>query len=434
MWHILGIEPTTDLKAIKSAYAKLAKQYNPEEYPEEFKRIFDAYKSACAYAKKHRRSDIPIQKTSENQTTEQQNEKRFDFSYTNAHSRHEDTKNNDEKPLDFSGIDMHSKPEKIHTADENQLNFSEIDVNKKSESDRAENNEFNFSCVNENYDEERHRIFICRNLIIRLKKIVVDSEFEEWKKFFDETDFHSIVNDIEFRWEAKKIINGRVFQQKTAQLIAAEFGMGSITVLCNSKLNLWGVEIRTDNNFQTASKERKYEKPRKKLGFIIAAAAVFLYIVLPFIEVTNPNTSENYDIGTNQGYEAINLGTFENENDTGEFLANSLYKIVDETTFDVEELYKLCVGKWVFDFGYIEFFDNGTFEMEFNGVCYSGITICTAAEKGAKMYVTFYAEENVIDNTSGFINVFSRDSKAMSYTDNQQVTHIGFLEESENKS
>ena len=72
--------------------------------------------------------------------------------------------------------------------------------------------------------------------------------------------------------------------------------------------------------------------------------------------------------------------------------------------------------------------------MEFNGVNYSGITICTAAEKGAKMYVTFYAEGNVIDNTSGFINVFSRDLKAMSYTDNQQVTHIGFLEESENKS
>ena len=51
MWNILGIEPTKDIKAIKAAYAKLAKQYNPEEHPEEFKRIFDAYKSACAYAR-----------------------------------------------------------------------------------------------------------------------------------------------------------------------------------------------------------------------------------------------------------------------------------------------------------------------------------------------------------------------------------------------
>lgn len=51
MWNILGIEPTKDIKTIKAAYAKLAKQYNPEEHPEEFKRIFDAYKSACAYAR-----------------------------------------------------------------------------------------------------------------------------------------------------------------------------------------------------------------------------------------------------------------------------------------------------------------------------------------------------------------------------------------------
>ena len=51
MWEILGIEPTTDIREIKRAYARLAKQYNPEEHPEEFKRIFDAYKSASALAR-----------------------------------------------------------------------------------------------------------------------------------------------------------------------------------------------------------------------------------------------------------------------------------------------------------------------------------------------------------------------------------------------
>ena len=59
MWEILGIEPTTDIREIKRAYARLAKQYNPEEHPEEFKRIFDAYKSASALARSvnERRSD-----------------------------------------------------------------------------------------------------------------------------------------------------------------------------------------------------------------------------------------------------------------------------------------------------------------------------------------------------------------------------------------
>ena len=47
IWHEcvgkLGIEPTSDKKEIKRAYAKLLKQYHPEENPEEFKQIQAAY-------------------------------------------------------------------------------------------------------------------------------------------------------------------------------------------------------------------------------------------------------------------------------------------------------------------------------------------------------------------------------------------------------
>ena len=42
-WEILGIEPTKDKKEIKKAYARLLKQYHPEETPEEFKQIQAAY-------------------------------------------------------------------------------------------------------------------------------------------------------------------------------------------------------------------------------------------------------------------------------------------------------------------------------------------------------------------------------------------------------
>ena len=48
-WQILGIEPTKDKKEIKKAYAKLAKMYHPEENPEEFKLIQEAYQ-ACLHA------------------------------------------------------------------------------------------------------------------------------------------------------------------------------------------------------------------------------------------------------------------------------------------------------------------------------------------------------------------------------------------------
>lgn len=42
-WEILRIEPTSDKKEIKKAYARLLKQYHPEENPEKFKKIQAAY-------------------------------------------------------------------------------------------------------------------------------------------------------------------------------------------------------------------------------------------------------------------------------------------------------------------------------------------------------------------------------------------------------
>lgn len=49
-WKVLGIESTTDVRVIKQAYAALAKKYHPEQYPEEFLNLRNAYESALAYS------------------------------------------------------------------------------------------------------------------------------------------------------------------------------------------------------------------------------------------------------------------------------------------------------------------------------------------------------------------------------------------------
>ncbi len=51
IWSILNIPPTKDIAKIKSAYAKQAKLYHPEEQPEEFKALQKAYKTALQSAK-----------------------------------------------------------------------------------------------------------------------------------------------------------------------------------------------------------------------------------------------------------------------------------------------------------------------------------------------------------------------------------------------
>lgn len=52
IFKILEIEPTTDKKVIKKAYAKLVKKYHPEEYPDKWKEIHAAYEEAIARAER----------------------------------------------------------------------------------------------------------------------------------------------------------------------------------------------------------------------------------------------------------------------------------------------------------------------------------------------------------------------------------------------
>ena len=51
IWEILGIEPTRDQGAVRRAYAAAAAQYNPEEHPEEFLAVRQAYEQALAFVR-----------------------------------------------------------------------------------------------------------------------------------------------------------------------------------------------------------------------------------------------------------------------------------------------------------------------------------------------------------------------------------------------
>ena len=50
IWTTLGIEPTKDVSAIKRAYAEKSKTCHPEEDPEGFMKLRQAYQAALDYA------------------------------------------------------------------------------------------------------------------------------------------------------------------------------------------------------------------------------------------------------------------------------------------------------------------------------------------------------------------------------------------------
>lgn len=59
IWQTLGIAPTGDLEAVKRAYAGRAKHCHPEEHPDEFRVLHEAYRQAIRYARQHPQTDAP---------------------------------------------------------------------------------------------------------------------------------------------------------------------------------------------------------------------------------------------------------------------------------------------------------------------------------------------------------------------------------------
>lgn len=53
IWGILGIEQTRDTAVIRRAYAAQATQCNPEDDPEGFLQLRQAYERAMSYANAH---------------------------------------------------------------------------------------------------------------------------------------------------------------------------------------------------------------------------------------------------------------------------------------------------------------------------------------------------------------------------------------------
>ncbi|SHK78387.1 hypothetical protein SAMN02745163_04452, partial [Clostridium cavendishii DSM 21758] len=57
IWDILDLEPTTKTSDIKKAYAKKLKIHHPEDDPEGYQRLREAYDTAIKYAKQYAKTN-----------------------------------------------------------------------------------------------------------------------------------------------------------------------------------------------------------------------------------------------------------------------------------------------------------------------------------------------------------------------------------------
>ena len=149
-WEILGIEPTHDVKLIRRRYAELVRLYHPEDQPEIYQQIVEAYQSALreARSKKTRQESGRSEASSTQQINEQEN--RTTNSATNS--------------LDFELFKSEEKTEQVDTA-QPSLDFG--DVHETAASNESYNEpvapRLNFETVNE--DTSSQEVAASRNVL-----------------------------------------------------------------------------------------------------------------------------------------------------------------------------------------------------------------------------------------------------------------------------
>ena len=149
-WEILGIEPTHDVKLIRRRYAELVRLYHPEDQPEIYQQIVEAYQSALreARSKKTGQESGRSAASSTQQLNEQEN--RTTNSATNS--------------LDFESLESEEKTEQVDTA-QPSLDFGDVHETAASNETYKETALplLNFETVNE--DTSSQEVATSRNVL-----------------------------------------------------------------------------------------------------------------------------------------------------------------------------------------------------------------------------------------------------------------------------
>ena len=172
IWETLGIEPTTDVKLIRRRYAELVRLYHPEDQPEIYQEIVEAYQKALTYARsRNTRPENSLRKASDSQEATELEEEANEKPNSSLHFENltEETKTENEESerssLDFSdyqqSTDKFSDSFNFETfkAEENEqkstLDFSDYDeeVQLNGDSEERATNPLNF----ETFGDEENR-------------------------------------------------------------------------------------------------------------------------------------------------------------------------------------------------------------------------------------------------------------------------------------
>lgn len=464
-WETLGIEPTSDIKKIKTAYAALAKKYNPEEHPEEFKRIYSAYKAACAYAKRfpEAKNDGVKQASAENVSSAEEkrqeysfsavapgakgenaseqasdnNGQKFVFPETSDAAHRKDTENEpaeEGRDFRFDSVDTNAKGEKISepVTDKEGFDFTNIGAEGRTgkpctetEADSGEKYDFSGIKADINSDEDAYSEVRKRRMLLnRLRRILSAPETADkeaqWRDFFDLPEFEDMREDYDFRCGVCEAFYGKFFGKKTAHIIAEGFGYGSRAVPTDYYCNRWQVAI-TVRTSPAASKKPKPHKSGYKLRNGLVIGFILLSVILRACIRLSGSDRESYAPSASASRENDSYSSSEELERAliNELLAESKAKRYSE-----------AVGKWKFSFGTVEFYSDNTFEMINDKGVFTGTAASVPSEYPETVKITLSDSDSDINGTYVILRDFEDGRKYAIYYDNEgNMTGPGIIEE-----
>lgn len=236
-WDVLGIEPTNDKTVIKRAFSKLAHKTNPEDDPEGYSKLHEAYKAALSYAAgEHIDSVDPTAGTSQ---------KESDYDFTSL--------NDQNKTFDMEVSDL-------------LVGISKF---------KAQNHIDSYAGLFSRPEKELHDIAIQLFDLYSVLAIKTD-DLSIWDTFFNEPVINTLMSNTELRYH---MING--------------FPEGNLNrTAINGFVNAYEQSVSDKIHTQEQEKERT-EKLKKATDIWIYLAVIFsvIGVILLFcgslIEINN---------------------------------------------------------------------------------------------------------------------------------------------------
>lgn len=194
IYQVLGISPTKDKKVIRKAYAGLIRKYHPEEHPEKWKEIHDAYMVAMQRADQEEVPAVSISKTKNEEQRPQREEQK---------PQHE------EQTPQQQEQNPQEKNAEVRRKSENRKGET-----KQPEEDLFGNLEKLTETAKKEQQEERQRQL--KTAIEQLHTLCEPKklQFLQWQEFFGKEEYQWAVRQGEFLYELANRLRGHVMGRR----------------------------------------------------------------------------------------------------------------------------------------------------------------------------------------------------------------------------